>query len=128
MNGTNGFTSGFSFYYSAVNSPGGFTVWSGLNGTGVPLATVVLPTSGDGSGNPDCYSTNFCPYSAIGVNFAGTAYSVTFEGVGDQIAFDDVTFGSSTPGNVVPEPATMSLLGTGLLGLFGAVQRRRKSA
>jgi hypothetical protein len=128
MNGENGFTDGFSFYYTAVNNPGGFTVWSGLNGTGVPLATAVLPLTSNGGSDPNCSYTNFCPYYAIGVNFVGTAYSVTFEGVGDQIAFDDVTFGSSTPGNVVPEPATMALVGTGLVGLFGVRLRRRNSA
>jgi hypothetical protein len=128
MNGANGFTDGFSFYYTSPFAVGGFTVWSGLNGTGVPLATAVLPTTTNGSGDPNCYYRNFCPYYPFGVNFVGTAYSVTFEGAANQIGFDDVTFGSSTPGNVVPEPATMGLVGTGLLGLFGARFRRRKSA
>jgi hypothetical protein len=126
MSRSSGFTSGFSFFYSAISSPGAFSVWSGMDGAGSLLATVLLPLTS--SGNPNCFGTGFCPYFPIGVNFVGTAMSVSFEGVADEIVFDDVTFGSSTPGNVVPEPASMTLLATGLVGVFGAARRRRKSA
>ena len=122
MNSSLGFTTGFSFYYSAVNNPGSFDVWSGLNGTGSLLASLSLPTTTTG---PGCFGTGFCPYRAAGVAFAGTAYSVTFGGVADQIAFDDVTFGSDVPGTVTPEPASMALLATGLVGIGGIVRRRR---
>ena len=97
-----------------------------MDGTGSLLASVLLPLTS--KGNPNCFGTDFCPYSPIGVNFAGTAESVSFEGVANQIVFDDVTFGSSTPGTVTPEPASMTLLATGLVGVFGAARRRRKSA
>ena len=126
MSRSAGFTSGFSFYYSAIGQPGAFAVWSGMNGTGSVLASVFLPLTS--TGNPNCFGTGFCPYFPIGVNFAGTAESVSFEGVANQIVFDDVTFGSSTPGTVTPEPASMTLLATGLVGVFGAARRRRKSA
>ena len=46
---------------------------------------------------------------------------------GDGVLFDDVTIG--TVGAVVPEPASMTLLATGLVGMMGAgMKRRRKKA
>lgn len=37
-----------------------------------------------------------------------------------------VTGGGFDPGTVTPEPATVTLMATGLIGLFGVVRRRRK--
>ena len=123
MNRAAGFTTGFSFFYSAINSGGSFTVWSGLNGTGTALGTLLLPTT---TGSCPGYNAGFCPFRATGLGFTGTALSVSFAGAADQIVFDDVTFGSVVPDTVVPEPATIVLMGTGLLAL-GAVARRRRS-
>src|ERR1017187_6457894 len=109
-----GFTTGFSFYYSAVNNAGSVSVYSGLDGTGTLLASLTLPVTGDGSGLLGCGGTNFCPFTPIGVTFAGTAESVNFTGTANQIAFDNVTLGASTPGSgSTPEPGAFSLLGLG---------------
>jgi hypothetical protein len=118
MDVAGGFTTGFSFYYSAqVGTTGFVDVWSGLDGTGTLLNSFTLPST------PDPY-TVFVP---IGVTFAGTAESVQFGGVANFIAFDDVTFGSSTPG--VPEPATWALMLMGVAGIGGAARAaRRKNA
>jgi hypothetical protein len=127
MNRVAGFNSGFSFFYTAINNPGAFSVWSGLNGTGSLLATLALPVTT--SGPCPSYAGPFCPFVAAGVAFAGTAQSVTFAGVGNQIVFDDVTFGSAVPGTTItPEPGTLGLLATGLVGLFGIARRRRNAA
>jgi hypothetical protein len=127
MNRSAGFTTGFSFFYSAVNSGGSFSVFDGLNGTGNLLASLSLPTTPNGAGIAGCLGNNFCPFVAAGVSFAGTARSVSFAGVANQIVFDDVTFGSATPGQVIPEPGTWALLAAGLAGV-AAVARRRRSA
>lgn len=115
-----GFTTGFSFNYTAINVGGTVNVWSGLNGTGTLLASLVLPTTA--SGPCPGYGAGFCPFVPVGVSFAGTAQSIDFGGVANQIVFDDVTFGSATPG--VPEPGTLAMFGSGVLGLAGIVRRK----
>jgi hypothetical protein len=126
MNVAGGFTTGFSFFYSAINNPGTVTVYSGLDATGTVLATLNLPTTPSNAGNAVCQSDQFCPFSPFGVTFAGTAMSVDFSGVANQIGFDNITLGSSTPGGMSPEPATYALMGGGLVaaGLFRSRRRR----
>jgi PEP-CTERM motif len=130
MNRSAGFTNGFSFFYAAISSGGSFSVWSGLNGTGTLLGSLNLATT---PSNCPGFSAGFCPFVAAGLAFSGTAQSVTFAGVANQIVFDDVTFGNSVPDqppgdNVVPEPATYVMMGTGLVMLGGIARRRRNTA
>jgi hypothetical protein len=120
MNVAAGFDTGFSFYYTAPYYGGSVSVYDGLNGTGTLLATLDLGlTASTCSG---AYGATYCPFVASGIAFAGVAKSVSFAGTANYIVFDDVTFGSITPG--VPEPTTYALFGLGLAGLAYARRRR----
>jgi hypothetical protein len=118
-----GFDTGFSFYYSAINNTGIVNVYDGLGATGTLLASLNLPLTPN-TGAPDP-NGNFSPFVPFGVAFAGIAKSVDFGGTVNQIGFDDITFGSATPGNGgnIPLPGTLALLGLGAAGL-GATRRR----
>jgi hypothetical protein len=123
MDVAGGFTTGFSFNYSdPFTSGGNVQVFSGLDGTGTLLASFNLPLT---TGSCPGYGAQYCPFFPVGVAFAGTAQSVLFGGVANQVVFDDVTFGSSSPG--VPEPATwaMMLLGVGMIGGGLRIARRK---
>jgi len=129
MNVQAGFDTGFSFYYSSVNVSGLINVWDGLDGTGNLLASLVLPVTPLG-GAPDPTGA-YSPFLAMGVAFNGIAHSVDFGGTVDQIAFDDITLGSITPGSAlavadteraVPEPGSLLLVVAGMLGA-GALRR-----
>jgi hypothetical protein len=119
-----GFTNGFSFYY-ASNSQAFINVYDGLGGTGNILATLNLATQANQNCPPG--STGFyCNWTPIGVSFSGVAKSIDFGGGANFVAYDNITFGSATPGGV-PEPASWAMLIAGF-GLVGAAQRRRKVA
>jgi hypothetical protein len=122
-----GFTTGFSFYYSSADI-GSVDVYSGLDGTGTLLASVPLVAQYDVGCSADA-STSWCNWSAVGVTFSGTAESVNFGGAVGEVAFDSITLGASDPGtsgqsSVTPEPSSLVLFGSGLLGLVGAVRRK----
>ena len=124
MDVNGGFDTGFSFNYVAINSPGSVDVYDDYSGAGSLLASINLPTTP--SGPCPGYGAGFCPFSPVGVAFGGVAKSLVFAGVGNQIVFDDITFGSATPGPgpVVPEPATVGMVGAALVAV--AARRYRK--
>ncbi len=99
MNVEAGFITGFSFYYTSAQA-GVVSVYDGLNGTGNLLGTVNLPINyQDNNCTGDPFG-EFCNFDPIAVPFEGTAMSVVFSGAANQIGFDDVTFGSTTPGAI----------------------------
>lgn len=118
-----GFKDGFSFNYVSLNYNGSVDVHEGLNGTGTILATLNLtPNASPCPG----YSAGFCPFSPKGVTFAGTAKSIGFGGIANQIVFDDVTFGSDIPGpgpdKEVPSPLAIASLPIAI----GSIRNLRK--
>ena len=130
MNVPAGFTTGFSFYYSAIADPGTINVWSGLNDTGTLLATLTLPvTPSEVGSNPQCTMADepFCPFFPFGVSFSGTAMSVDFGGTVNEIAFDNITLGSSVPVGNAPEPITFGLTAVGCALLMVIYKLNRRS-
>jgi hypothetical protein len=120
MDVAGGFNTGFSFFYAAPGYTGSVQVYSGLDGTGTELASLPLNLNG---GYCDGYSQTYSCWSSVGVSFAGTAESAIFSGTANYIAFSDVTLGSAAPGPV-PEPSTLLMFGSGVLGLAGALRRK----
>jgi hypothetical protein len=138
LNALNGFEDGFSFFYTSTNFVGSIGVYDGLDATGSLLATLPLPMTAEGPGDPNGGTGDprgsFGTFVPIGVSFDGTARSIDFGGTINQIGFDNITFGSATPGdgggvepnpNVIPLPATLPLLAGGLVAGFAALRRRR---
>lgn len=99
MNVAAGFTTGFSFYYSSATSAGSVSVYDGVNGTGNLLGTVNLALNYNTNCTGDPTGT-YCNWDPIAVAFEGIAKSVVFSGSAGFIGFDDVTFGSTTPGEI----------------------------
>ena len=111
MNVAAGFTTGFSFYFTSSNTITLF-VYDGLDGTGNLLASQSFPVNYQNGG---CSGAGFCHWDPVGIGFSGTAKSIVFTGAANQCGFDDVTFGSITPGpTAVP---TLSEWGLIIMGL-----------
>ncbi|MCX6231291.1 MAG: IPTL-CTERM sorting domain-containing protein [Bacteroidetes bacterium] len=125
MNVTDGFTTGFSFYFCS-SADITLYVYDGLDGTGNLLASQTFTASGIAPDWPW-----FRIWVPAGLNFNGIAKSVSFTGVANQCVFDDVTFGSSTPGQPTAAVPTLSEWGLIILGFvlicMGIYYIRRRS-
>ena len=121
LNYAPGFDTGFSFFYSS-STVATVNVYDGLDGTGNLIGSLALAAQFNQSCTGDPTGT-FCNWTAIGISFAGLARSIDFAGTAALTVYDDVTFGSATPGKV-PEPASLALLGMGFAG-FSFLRHRK---
>jgi len=124
LNYAPGFDTGFSFFYSS-STAATVSVYDGLDMTGNLLGSINLAAQGFDNciGDP---SGSFCNWSVGSLGFAGIAKSIDFGGTVNQTGYDDITFGSVTPGvtGTVPTPATLALMG---IGFFCIGYMRRKN-
>jgi hypothetical protein len=119
-----GFDVGISFLYSQKLQESTVQVFSGLNGTGLELASLTLFDNWMDDGCTGDPNGPFCHWDVASLSFDGVAQSIVLSGAAGKVLFDNLTLGSLEP---VPLPAAVWLLGSGLLG-FAAVRRRRQVA
>lgn len=95
MNVEDGFTEGFSFWYTSIKYEGDVEVWTELNGQGKKIGTLHLDvTPSLGKGDPNGSYDNWAKKS---LSFDGRAKSIVFSGVANQIGFDNITLNPSAP-------------------------------
>lgn len=120
--------------WSITGSNGTFTLnalgITGPHGSVPPDETIAgIPTSTTGSTVTYANSNDSLrvgPHQPIVAHTATFVFTVS--GLTGNVQFADVTFFLGTDGEafVIPEPASMLLLGTGLLGVAAGVRRRMK--
>ncbi len=122
-----GFETGFSFFYTS-STDATINIYDGLDATGTLLNSIDLAAQFTANGCTGDPTGAFCNWDAIGASFAGTAFSIDFGGTANFTGYDDITFGSVTPGPVVavPEPEIAGLAMLVGIGMVAIGYHRRK--
>jgi hypothetical protein len=121
-------------YESGVNGPNAtqYTPWkysgsgASLIGSGFALGYLQYNNDNDAGGGVQGYGGNNS-HDIVLVNLGFLGGNTSFEVLNTMACGNDVVFGAGSTTAAVPEPATIFLLGSGLLGLFGYRKKFRKS-
>ncbi|MCO4097794.1 MAG: PEP-CTERM sorting domain-containing protein [Gemmatimonas sp.] len=109
--GSNGSGVSYDWPFRAFAQSGSYQMFFDLN--------AMQTLYGVGSPNPSGKNVNF-----TGIGAFGPSTGFALNGVGDN----QVVFSAPTQLNVVPEPASLALVGAGMVGFALAAQRRRRRA
>ncbi|MEI7660677.1 MAG: PEP-CTERM sorting domain-containing protein [Bacteroidota bacterium] len=89
-----GFTDIFSFSYSSSEA-GTVNIFDGVDGTGAILASLPIGINFQNVGCPPAF---YCNWDVASMPFSGIARSIVFTGNDNNCAYDNMTFGSVSPG------------------------------
>ena len=104
----NGTTSGFGFFWGASDSQWVLTAYNSSNN---PIESFALPiTRGSNAGD------------FVGLLDPGIAWATLSGTGGDYVFIDNFEFNGT--GTSTPEPSSLLLLGSGILGLAGVIRRK----
>ncbi len=114
----------FGFYGIDIGDFGGQLTLALANG----LSTIInVPATSGGAGNNTDGSVLY--FGLIGNTAADQFNSVTFNSTStfaDDFGFDDLTVGTLSQLQTVPEPSSIALLGIGLLGFAGIKKKSQR--
>lgn len=97
--------------------------FTGTDGSGTSLGLIKAI-----AGNFQNNNTYFVGFTSGAGDIRSLVLSRLTDQTGDDFGIDDVTFGSAERAvTSTPEPASLTLIATGLLGVAGAVRRKRRT-